>query len=150
MKTFVLAAAIAGLAMPAVAQDFDAQLKARQGQFRILAINLGILGDMAKGEVDYSAEAAQDAADSIQAISMVNQPPLWPEGSGADSRDGTRAKAEIWGDFDDFTSKWAALGEQATALQASAGDGREAVGAGLRELGGACKACHDSYRASPN
>ena len=42
----------------AAAQDYSANLKARQGQFRILAINLGTLGAMAKGEVDYDADAA--------------------------------------------------------------------------------------------
>ena len=44
---------------------FRRPVKARQGQFRILAINLGILGGMAKGETEYDAEAAQAAADTI-------------------------------------------------------------------------------------
>ncbi|QFT63232.1 cytochrome c [Roseivivax sp. THAF30] len=150
MKTFVVAAAIAALAVPAVAQEFDGQLKARQGQFRILAINLGILGDMAKGETEYDAEAAQASADSIHAVSMINQGPLWPEGSSEADLDGTRAKVEIWENFDDFASKWSDLAAPATNLQEVAATGQEALGPALGQLGNACSACHDEYRASAN
>ncbi|MHA6323914.1 c-type cytochrome [Roseivivax sp. CAU 1753] len=147
MKVIALASLCTALALPAVAQDFSGHLKARQGQFRIMAINLGIIGDMAKGEADYDADAAQAAADSIHAISMVNQPPLWPEGTSEMDLDGTRAKTEIWDNLDDFASKWQALGTQAAKLQSVAGTGQEALGPALGTLGGACKACHDEYRA---
>lgn len=134
----------------AMAQDHSGPLKARQGQFRILAINLGTLGDMAQGKTEYDAEAAQAAADSLVAVSMIHQPPLWPEGSSEMEIDGTRAKAEIWDDWEDFAAKWGALGEAATAMQAAAGNGAEAIGPAMGGLGGACKACHDSYRAPRN
>ncbi|MBR9840756.1 c-type cytochrome [Salipiger thiooxidans] len=140
----VLAICAAGAA---AAQDATAQLKARQGQFRILAINLGILGDMAQGKTEYDAEAAQAAADSLVGVSMVNQAPLWPEGSSEMDIDNTRAKAEIWDNFDDFASKWGALGEAAASMQTVAGNGAEALGPAMGGLGGACKACHDTYRA---
>ncbi|MBY6005730.1 cytochrome c [Salipiger bermudensis] len=134
----------------ASAQDYAGHLKARQGQFRILAINLGTLGDMAQGKTEYDAEAAQAAADSLVAVSMIHQGPLWPEGSSEMDMDGTRAKSEIWDDWEDFAAKWGALGEAATAMQAAAGNGAEAIGPAMGGLGGACKACHDSYRAPQN
>ena len=56
-----LAAMISGTAVYAQ-DDFSAQLKARQGQMRIMAINLGLLGGMAQGKMDYNAEAAQAAS----------------------------------------------------------------------------------------
>jgi len=139
-----------GLSGAAMALDYSGQQKARQGQFRILAINLGTLGDMAQGKTEYDAEAAQSAADSLVAVSMIHQPPLWPEESSAADLDGTRAKAEIWEDWEDFTSKWADLGEAAAAMQTAASGGTEAIGPAMGALGGACKACHDSYRAPRN
>lgn len=134
-------------AAPVMAQDYAAQLKARQGQFRILAINLGILGGMAQGKTEYDAAAASQAAESIVAISGVHQGPLWPEGSDNMSIDGTRAQPTIWEDMSDFQAKWAAVGQQAAALQAVAATGQEALGPALGQLGGTCKACHEAHRA---
>ncbi|MFZ5963776.1 c-type cytochrome [Thalassococcus sp. BH17M4-6] len=151
MKTPTLLACAALLAAtPALAQDFSAEKKARQGQFRIMAINLGILGGMAKGEVEYNAEEAQAAADTLVAVSMIQQGPHWPEGSDEMSIDGTRALPAIWDNFDDFLSKWEGFGTQAAAMAEVAGTGQEAIGPALGKVGGACKACHDDYRASDN
>lgn len=150
MKRFSFAVAVATMgliAVPALAQDFSGNVKARQGQFRILAINLGILGGMAKGEMPYDAATAQAAADSIAAVSMINQGPLWPQGSDNMSMEGTRALPAIWENQADLGAKWAALGEAAKGLQAAAGTDAAAIGAALGAVGGTCKACHDAYRA---
>ena len=112
-KVIVTVAAIATLATGAMAQDNKA-VKARQGQFQILALNLGVLGGMAKGAVEYDAEQAQKAADSVAGIAMVDQHLLFPEGTDNMSIDGTRALPAIWEGMDDFHSKWAALGEAAS------------------------------------
>ena len=147
LKTAVaLAAIISGTAVYAQ-DDFSAQLKARQGQFRILAINLGILGGMAQGKTEYDAEAAQAAADTIVAVSMIQQGPMWPEGSDSMSIEGTRAMPSIWEDMADVQSKWAAVGEAAQSMQVAASGGAEALGPAMGQLGGACKACHDAHRA---
>ncbi|MDJ0822125.1 MAG: cytochrome c [Paracoccaceae bacterium] len=147
-KTFATLAALAMLSgTAAYAQDFSAQLKARQGQFRIMAINLGILGGMAKGEVEYTAEAAQAAADTLVAVSMIQQGPHWPAGSSEMDIDGTRAKAEIWDNLPDVLDKWAKFGEAAKVMQTAAGEGPASIGPALGQMGGTCKACHDAYRA---
>ncbi len=153
MKTIVAAITILALSgsAPAMAQDdFSGQLKARQGQFRILAINLGILGGMAKGETPYDAEMATHAADSLVGVSQVHQPPLWPEGSDNMALDGTRALPSIWDNRDDFLAKWQGLGEAVTGMQKVAGTGQEAIGPALGKIGDACKACHDDHRAPDN
>lgn len=149
MKRLFATALIAAIATSgaAIAQDYSGQLKARQGQFRVLAINLGILGGMAKGEIEYDAAAAQAAADSLVAVSMINQGPLWPMGSDEMGADGTRAKASIWDDADDFAAKWSDLGAAAKEMQAAAGTGQEALGPMMGKVGGTCKACHDAHRA---
>lgn len=153
MTYLKLAAALTALACGSAAyaqSDFSGELKARQGQFRILAINLGILGDMAQGKTEYDAEAAQAAADTLVAVSMIQQPPMWPEGSDDMSLDGTRAQVTIWEQRDDFLSKWADLGTAVEAMQASASNGQEALGPLMGQVGGACKACHDNHRAPAN
>lgn len=144
-----LKSAIAVLALvsgsAAYAQDdFSAQLKARQGQMRIIALNLGLLGGMAQGKTEYNAEAAQTAANSLVAISGVDQGLLWPAGS--DAVEGSRALPAIWEMNADYLSKWADFGAGALAVQAVAGNGAEALGQAMGQIGGSCKSCHDTYR----
>lgn len=147
-------AAIIGLGITAgesIAQDtFENQLKARKGQFNLLALNVGVLGGMARGNMDYDAALAQAAAENIIAIAALNQAPFWPEGSDEMSIDETRAKPEIWDNFDDFASKWAAVASAAEGLPAAVGSGVEGIGPALGPLGGTCKDCHDTYRAPRN
>ena len=146
LATIAAASMTAGTAVFAQ-DDFEGQLKARQGQFQIIALNLGILGNMARGQLDYDADAAQAAADTLVAVSQIQQAPMWPEGSDNSALDNTRAQPTIWADLDDFQSKWAAFGEGALTIQAAAGDGAGALGPALGPIGGSCKACHDAHRA---
>lgn len=146
--TFAIAFAALGCGTSVYAQDdFSAQLKARQGQFRIMAINLGILGGMAQGKTEYNAEAAQAAADTLVAVSTIQQAPMWPEGSDDMAIDGTRAQPTIWEENDDFLAKWTDFGTAAQTIQAAASGGVEGLGPAMGEIGGACKACHDTHRA---
>lgn len=131
----------------AYAQDAGAAIKARQGQFRIMALNIGVLGGMAKGEIDYDAELAQIAADNLVAVSTINQMVNWPEGSDNASVENTRALPVIWENLPDVVSKWEDFGTAATAMQAAAGTGVEGIQGAIGQLGGSCKACHDDYRA---
>ncbi len=147
MKKPLIAAALVAALTTAAAAELPQAVKARQGQFNVMAINLGILGGMAKGAVEYDAAAAQAAADTLVAVSMINQAPLWPAGTDAMSIEGTRAEPAIWDNIGDVLSKWEAYGAAATAMQAAAGTGREALGPMLGQIGGTCKACHDAYRA---
>ena len=140
-----LAAALA-LAPAAFAQDFENQVGARQGQFKIMAVNLGVLGGMARGQMEYDAELAQAAADNIVAVTSLHQDFFWPEGSDNVMLDTTRADPSIWDDNADFLAKWSDAGEAAVALQDVAADGQEGLGAALGALGGTCKACHDAHR----
>ena len=48
-----------------VAQEYKNQIKARQGTMWVIALNLGTLGAMAKGEAEYDAEAATTAAEAF-------------------------------------------------------------------------------------
>jgi cytochrome c556 len=130
----------------ASAQEIRPEVKARQGQFQTLAINLGILGGMARGDLAYDAARAEAAARSIAGVSMVDLAALFPEGTDSMSIDGTRAEPAIWSDLPDVLTKWQALGTGAAAMQAAAAKGPQDIGAAIGGLAGACKACHDAYR----
>jgi cytochrome c556 len=147
-KIFALATAAALIATTAAAQDFSAQLKARQGQFRIIALNLGILGGMAQGKAPYDAGSAQRAADSLVAVSKIDPTPLWPAGSDQGSIEGTRALPTSWSDHAGFLDKWAGFGAAAAQIQTVAANGPEALGSAMGPLGASCKACHSTYRAN--
>jgi len=123
-------------------------IKARQSLMQLYAFNLGTLGAMAKGDVEYNAEAAQAAADNLASLASVNQMAFWPEGSDNASVEGTKALPAIWESDSDIGAKVGALQEATQALAATAGDGVEAVQAGLGAVGGACGACHKAYRQS--
>ena len=128
------------------AQEFDGQIAARKGQMFTLGISLGVLGGMARGNMEYDAETAQAAADNLVAVSQIDQRFTWPEGSDNAAVETSRALPAIWEDLDGFTEDWVAFGEAAAAMQAAAGGGVEAIGAAIRDLGGTCQACHEDFR----
>jgi len=109
---------------------------------------LGQLGAMAKGEVDYDAERATVIAASLQNISQVDQSALWPQGSDSAAMAGeTRALPAIWETWPAIAEVGAAYGEAVATLASTAGDGLEALQAGVGGVGKECGACHDKYRA---
>ena len=148
-KAIAIVAALAATAtaIPVVAQDIEGAVSARQSQFRILSMNVGVLGNMARGNSEYDAEAAAAAANNIRAISELNQRFNWPEGSDNAAIEGTRALPAIWENVPDLVSKWQNLNTAAVALDAVAGNGLDEMRAAFGPVGAACGACHDAYRA---
>lgn len=144
----VVALAAIGTGLAATAQDLPGPVQARQGQFQIMAVNIGVLGGMARGNSDYDAEAAQTAANNLVTVSQIDQSFHWPEGTDNVSLVGTRALPAIWENLPDVIAKWQAFGAAAEGLAAVAGDGLEPMRAALGPVGGTCGACHDAYRAS--
>ena len=69
---------------------------------------------------------------------------LFPEGSSGDS---SRAKAEIWQNWDAFLASATELSAQADALTVAAGE-NNAVSAKehMQKVFGTCKGCHDQFR----
>lgn len=150
LRIALVSATVAALALPALAQDRDplaAAIEARQSHMQLYAHNLGILGGMARGNIDYDPEMAVTAAADLVAIASVSQQAYWPEGTDNAAFDDSRALPEIWEDTEGFEAAKAALLAAATALAETAGTGPEGL-AGLREVGGACGACHESFQES--
>ncbi len=137
----------------ASAGDFDKQIKARQAVMKLYSFNLGILGAMAKGEMDYDADLAKSSADNLLATAKMKNGAMWPQGSDmatAGNENLTWAKAVIWSSFPEVGEKHQALTDAAIKMAAEAGNGVDAIRANIGAVGGSCKACHDSFRAPKN
>jgi cytochrome c556 len=150
-RTLSAIALVAIVAAPVavVAQDRAMQtaIEARQGIFQNYQNMVNVMGGMARGNIPYDAATAQAAADNLVALTELDARFNWPVGSDSDSVMGTRARPEIWENFDDVVAKAVALNESAVELQAVAGTGVEALGPAIGNLGAACTACHEAYRA---
>lgn len=125
----------------------EAAIKARQGMMQLFAFNLGILGAMAKGDMEYDSEKAGAAAANVAALSGLHMGAAWPQGSDNASVDGTRALPAIWQNFPDVGAKLKALNEAAVTMADAAGTDVDALRATIGGVGQVCGACHKAYRA---
>ena len=140
----VAATLVAGIGAAQVA--IDPAIKARQAAMQLYAYNLGQLGAMAKGTVEYDAAAASRAADNLVVMLQLDQSAMWPPGTDSDNVFETAAKPEIWANFPDVSGKMKALNEAALVMQGAAGTDLAALQAAMGGVGGACGACHKAYR----
>ena len=156
MDTFTKITATLGLGATLVATTVFADshavenpaVAARHHQMQMVGYHIGVLGGIAKGEMEYDAEMVSAAASNLAALARMERATLWVAGTEQGAVEGSRAKAEIWSDPDGFAKKFDDLTTAATAL-VDAGDAG-AVGAGMGALGGSCKACHEAYRGPKN
>jgi len=115
--------------------------------------SMKLVGRTFKGINDQLHSSAPDAQSlklgSAQLAQLATQVPSWfPKGSGPDLGVKTGAKADIWTNPADFKAKAAALATATRALADGAAHSSDpAVLTPLvRQVGGACKACHDAYK----
>ncbi len=142
MKKLVLAAMLAvgvtGVSMAEV--DTDAVIKYRKAAFTVAGWNMGTLGGMLKGEIEYNPEEAVAAATRINEMAKA---------VGATFIDGTyegtNASPKIADNRAEFDADLAAFIEQSGAMVEAAGD-KKSMGAQMGKLGGTCKSCHDAFK----
>ena len=146
-KSLLIAIILGGLFIPGIswADNTDDIIKYRKAVYTSMRGHIGAisrivragLGDY-KGHITDHAVAIQNAAKII--------PTIFPEGS--DFGD-TGALGSIWTDQKGFKQASQRLvdasGELVTVSQS--GD-MKAIGRAVGAVGGACKNCHDNYRAS--
>ncbi len=119
--------------------------------------------------VDYREKRLKAASDAMQALQQYDGSDaaiataaaktiddvageivgLFPEGTGPGGAgiEKTRAKAEIWSDWAGFEARAKAFDDAAALLTAAAATNDVGqIKAAMGEVGGACKACHESYR----
>jgi len=152
MKRFgmiILAAVltVGGATAGASAGEFDWQIKVRKSLMVMRAWNIGTLGAMAKGKMEYDAGAAQTAADNLVVLSTMSTGAMWPQGSDLTALgDQTEAKLDIWTTFPAVLEADKAHIAAAARMAEVAGNGLEAVQAEIKNLGGSCGGCHKKYR----
>jgi cytochrome c556 len=130
------------------AEKLNPAVAARHAQMQMIGYNIGILGAVAKGEMEYDAAMVASAAANLQALAKLDGATLWVAGTEQGATAGSRAKPEIWSDSAGFAAKFDDLAMASAALIGAAD--AAAVGAGMGDLGGTCKACHESYRGPKN
>jgi len=154
-RALTISLAVIGLAAAGTALAQDAApttpggkaVLARQAHYKELGKAFGGVG----GELRKDApDKALILANATTAASLAKDLPSWfPKGSGPEAGVKTAAKAEIWTDAAGFAAAAGKLADETAKLQqaATAGD-LDAIKAQARATGGACKNCHDTYRAA--
>ncbi|MDV7340217.1 cytochrome c [Terasakiella sp. A23] len=153
MKRMIKMALLGGLlvsaAAPALADKAaEDKIKARQGYYQLVKSNAGPLFGMAKGDIEYDAKVAATAANNLKTLSVLDNGHLWIPGTSKEEMPGkTRALKKIWDTYPAIGDKIGGFKKAVDALAANAGNGLDALRANVGPLGGACKACHDEFRA---
>ena len=122
-------------------------IKARKAQMQLYSWNLGALGAMAKGNVEYNAEAASKAAANLLALANLDSGSMWIPGTDSTAMPGkTRAKKEAWDTYPKVAEKGKEFNDAAAELAKVAGNGLEALQAGVGAVGKTCGGCHKPFR----
>ena len=145
----LVAGALAMTTIVASAQDSD--VAKRQGLMKdIVKANMGVVGNMIKpsGGTPYDAAKAKASLEKIAAV-PAQFVKLFPEGTGIGGKEKTAAKPEIWQDMADFNKMAENMSTAAMKAADTAAKGKDALaGVFRKDLLGACKACHEKYKAS--
>jgi len=148
-RSLLVAATVAGLAaaLPAAAQwqKPEDAIKYRQSALTVMANHFGRIGAMAQGKAPFDAKAAADNAAIVLTMSKL---PFVAFGEGTDKGMPNRAKPEIWSNNAKFKAAAEKMQAEVVKLdEAAKGGNFDAVKAAAGAVGGACKACHDDFRA---
>ena len=138
------------LATGALAQDSNPAVEARKAHMDLYAFNLGLLGGVARGNIDYDADAASAAASNLATLTKLDQSRYWPPGTDSDTLMDTRALPALWENIPAVRESGGNRATAADTLAAEAGNGLEALQASIGPVGQACGACHEDYRLSDN
>jgi cytochrome c556 len=131
-------AIVASAATPAEIQ------KERHEGYEALGDAFKVIRDNSRSTPDW---AAVEKAVAVVQKTTVAQLNWFPKGSGPEAGK-TRALPEIWTKPADFSAAQKLFADKVPALTAAVkGKDVAALGAAFKEAGGACKNCHDSFRA---
>jgi cytochrome c556 len=140
----LLSGMIAGTSGLAQAQGAAETIAARQAAMKKNGDDAGAIKKALDSGADLKTVAAnaQDIANTAKRL-----PSLVPAGSGPEAGIKTRALPAVWTDKADFEKKAGDLAVTATTLAAALNTGdKAAAGAAFQAMGGACGACHRTYR----
>ena len=140
-----LAAVVAGAGFAQAQGAFADIIATRQAGYKATGANMGAIKKVldAGGDLTTVASNAQGVSDWAKKI-----PTVFPTGSGPESGVKTAALPDIWVSKADFEKLAANLGTEADKLVvALKANDKAAATAAFGATGGACGACHRTYRA---
>lgn len=142
------AAALAATSVAAAKVDPAVAIQSRQLGMKQIGRDFKAINDQLRSG---SADPKAIAAAAHDLAGLAPKIPSWfPAGTGQETGLKTAAKADIWAHNGDFRAKAKALALAAHNLDAAARKGGDASAlqplAG--QVGGACKACHTTYKVS--
>jgi cytochrome c556 len=148
-KALIVAALTAGVsAAPVALSHLDPtqfNLSYRQSLFALMGANFGPMSSMIKGEIPWDDALFQGWSKDLASVTTLDAARGFPAGSDGGR---TRAKPNLWENMDDFNAKMDSLREEAAKMAVVAGSGdKQAILQQFQKTGGACKSCHDEYKA---
>ncbi|MGR8921283.1 MAG: c-type cytochrome [Gammaproteobacteria bacterium] len=138
----------AGLCMAVVAPALaepkpEDVVRYRRGVMMAIGWNVGAMGAMAKGEMDWDGDRFAFWAERAAVLAPMAMEGFTPATAEAESN----ALPAVWSNMDDFEKRMLQM-EEATAKLAEVARGGD-KGATLEQFGAAaknCKGCHDEYK----
>ncbi len=147
-KIAVVTAAVVALsaASAIVAKERDPKeraIHAREAAFTLMAVNVGPMGAMAKGNMPFNQEEFARRAANLQALADMP----WEFFIPGTDQGNTEAKPEIWSNPDDYKAKTEKFQQEVAKLvDASKGGDQKAMFAQFGETAKSCKSCHKEYK----
>jgi cytochrome c556 len=118
--------------------------KERHEHFEALGDAFKAVRDNSKGTPDF---AALDKAVVVIEKAAKDMGNWFPKGTGPEAGK-TRALPEVWSKSADFSAAQKQLAEKVPTLSAAVkARDADAVGKAFKDVGGACKNCHETFRA---
>ena len=146
-----LMAVVLGASLSAQADAIppEKQIELRQAGFSYMSWSMGkIKAQVIDQSVAYDQQQILAAANTLNAVAHSGMGALF--GPGTEQQVGdvrTRAKPELFENFDDVGQIYGKLGAATEQLVAAAtADDQAAIRTAFAEVGKNCKACHDKYR----
>lgn len=139
----VIAMALAVVSVAHAATPVELQ-KQRHEHFEALGDAFKAVRDNTRGSPDF---AALEKALGVIEKAAKELGTWFPQGTGPEAGK-TRALPEVWTKAADFSAAQKMFAERVAPLSAAVqAKDADAVGKAFKELGGACKNCHDTFRA---
>lgn len=143
----VLCAAATALLIPSAIAGTPETIRDRIGGYRAMGAAFKAINDTLRTD----APDLRVVRRGVRTINMAahHQYRWFPAGSGPESGQRTKARAEIWSNAAGFRTAQDGFAAQARILAAAARTGDvTAIRAEGRKLGGTCKQCHDQFRTA--
>lgn len=116
----------------------------RQAAFTMIATNFGDLAEMVKGRKDWDQQTFSQRAQFISQLTYMPEEAFKVEGT---DKGQTKAKPEIWSDWEGFSAKLDKFqGDMANLAKVSLEGDERATKRAFGEAAKNCKSCHSDYK----